>query len=79
MLTDYIRAAMARAAFARIDDGSFFGEIPGLQGIWANGQTEPDTREELQRVLEGWIVLRLEHGLPIPELAGITLRTARVA
>lgn len=79
MLTDFIRAAMERAEYARLDDGSYFGEIPGIQGVWANGRSQDDTRGELQEVLEGWIVLRLEHRLPIPDINGITLKITQVA
>lgn len=68
MLTDYIRAAMRQAKYEILpDDGTFYGEIPGFQGVYANAGTLEDCREQLQEVLEGWIVLglRLGHALPI--------------
>lgn len=68
MLTEYIRAAMHRAKYEILpDDGSFYGEIPGFQGVYANAITLEDCREQLQEVLEGWIVLglRLGHSLPV--------------
>jgi predicted RNase H-like HicB family nuclease len=66
MLTSYIRAAMRRATYEILSDGSFYGEISGFQGVWANASTLEGCREELQEVLEGWIVLGLQmrHVLP---------------
>jgi predicted RNase H-like HicB family nuclease len=58
MLTKYIQAAMRRAKNEILeDDGSFYGEIPELQGVWANADTLEECREELAEVLEEWILL----------------------
>lgn len=48
------------------DDRTFYGEIPGLQGVYANQDTLEATREQLAEVLEDWILLRLSMNLPIP-------------
>lgn len=74
MLTEYIRAAMRRTHYKILeDDGTFYGEIPGLNGVWANADTLEDCREELEEVLEGWIVLSLSRNLPLPTVDGISL------
>jgi predicted RNase H-like HicB family nuclease len=67
MLTPYIQAAMRQATYEILEDGTFYAEIPGFQGVYANTETLEDCREELQEVLEGWIVLglRLGHTLPV--------------
>jgi predicted RNase H-like HicB family nuclease len=69
MLTSYIRAAMAQARYEILEDGTFYGEIPPLTGVFANETSLEACRDELQSVLEGWIVLglRLGHTLPIIE------------
>ena len=56
MLTAYINAAMGRARYKLTDDGTYFGEIRGLQGVWANAKTLEACRRELQEVLEDWLV-----------------------
>jgi hypothetical protein len=33
MLTKYIRAAMSLAVYEILEDGSYYGEIPGLAGV----------------------------------------------
>lgn len=79
MLTDFIRAAMHRANYEKLEDGSYYGEIPGLDGVWANAGTLETCREQLQGALEDWIMFSLANGFPIPPLDGITLAVTRVA
>lgn len=74
MLTEYVRAAMRRAHYEILeDDGTFYGEIPGFDGVWANAATLEGCREELAEVLEGWIVLSLSRNLPLPTVDDISL------
>ena len=73
MLTQYIRAAMRRATYEILSDGTYYGEIPGFQGVYANAATLDDCREELQEVLEGWIVLGLRLGHPLPVVGDVSL------
>jgi predicted RNase H-like HicB family nuclease len=54
------------------DDGTLYGEIPGSEGVWANAATLEECREELEEVLEGWIVLSLSKNLPLPTIDGIS-------
>lgn len=71
MVTEYIEAAMAAARYELIQDKApYYGEIPGLDGVWANGATLEECRRNLREVLEGWIVIRLRRGLPIPPIGG---------
>jgi len=73
MLTKYIRAAMARATYEILeDDRTYYGEIPGVQGVWANEPTLDACRQELESVLEDWLLFGLHKALPIPVLTGST-------
>jgi predicted RNase H-like HicB family nuclease len=76
MLTKYIGAAMHHAIYEMLDDGTFYGEIPELQGVYANTDTLESCREQLQEVLEGWIVLglRLGHALPVVDGLALTIK-----
>ena len=80
MLTNYVRAAMRRARYEILpDDSSFYGEIPGFDGVWANADTLEGCREELEEVLEEWILLRVSKHLPLPIVDGIELTIKGVA
>ncbi|MGH2544471.1 MAG: type II toxin-antitoxin system HicB family antitoxin [Ardenticatenaceae bacterium] len=73
MLTEYICAAMKRATYEILPNGTYYAEIPGLQGVYANAATLEECRTELQEVLEGWILLGLQLGHPLPVVDGIDL------
>jgi len=74
MLSEYIQAAMRHAKYEMIEDPKpFYGEIPELQGVWANGATLEECRETLREVLEGWLILSLQRSYPIPAIEGIEL------
>lgn len=74
MITAYIGEAMECARYKILDDGSFFGEIPELRGVWANAGTLEECRQQLQEVLEDSLILKLrDNDDDIPVLAGISL------
>ncbi len=80
MLTNYIRAAMRQARYEILpDDGTFYGEIPGFDGIYANADTLEACREELEEVLEEWILFRVSRNLPLPVVEGIELTIKEIA
>ena len=80
MLTKYIRAALHHARYAILaDDGSFYGEIPVCNGVYANAATLEDCREQLEEVLEEWILFRVSRTLPLPAIDGIELTIKEVA
>ncbi len=79
MLTSYIKAAMARATYEQMEDGSYLGRIPGLDGVWANAETVEVCQKELQEVLEEWIMIGLACHLPIPPIDGVELAIREVA
>jgi len=75
MLTGYIRAAMHAAKYEILsDDGSFHGQIPGFEGVWSNASTLEDCRDELEEVLEEWILFRVSRNLPLPSVNGLELK-----
>ncbi len=77
MLTEYISQAMRKAHYEILEDESFFGEIPGFLGVYANSDSLEACRAELQEVLEGWIVLGLQLGHSLPEIQGIRLEVTK--
>jgi predicted RNase H-like HicB family nuclease len=80
MLTNYIRAAMRRAKYEILpDDSTFYGEIPGFDGVYANVNTLEACREELEEVLEEWILFRISRNLSLPIVDEIELTVKEVA
>jgi predicted RNase H-like HicB family nuclease len=80
MLTQYTKAAMRQARYELLsDDGSFYGEIPGFDGVYANAATLEACRDELEEVLEEWILFRVSRNLPLPVVDGLSLTIEEVA
>ena len=80
MLTNYIQAAMSHAKYEILpDDNTFYGEMPGFDGVYANADTLEACREELGEVLEEWILFRVSKNLPLPAVDGIELTIKEVA
>ena len=71
MFAEYIAAALERAKYEIIDDPEpYYASVPGLPGVWATGKTFEECRRELISTIEGWIVLGLRMGHPIPSIDG---------
>jgi predicted RNase H-like HicB family nuclease len=79
MLREYIDAAMHAATYEILDtDGTFFGEIPGFEGVYANATTLEACRDELEEVLEEWVLFRISRALALPAVNGVELKIRKV-
>lgn len=77
MLVEYIEKALEKARYQLIDNPEpYYGEIPKLKGVWATEKTLEECRRNLADVVEGWIIVRLRKGLPIPRLGRVRLEPA---
>ena len=79
MLLEYTHKALEKAQYKKLDDGTWFAEIPGFEGVWANANTVEECRTELLEVLEEWLILKLRDNDPIPEIEGVSLKIKEVA
>jgi predicted RNase H-like HicB family nuclease len=73
VLTRYIRAALRRATYEILSDGTYYGEIPGFQGVYASTQTRRECRRRLREVLDGWVVLGYRLGHALPDVDGVDM------
>lgn len=78
MLAQYMAKALEGAEYKKLGNGTWFAEIPGFPGVWANAPTVEACRRELLEVLEEWLLLKLRDGDPIPTVEGIEIRIAEV-
>ena len=77
-LTDYIQQAMAQAVYEHFDDGAVCGTIPPCWGVIAFGDTLPECKEELQSVLEDWMLVGMKLGHKLPVVSGIDLNLENI-
>jgi len=74
MILAYIEKALSHARYEIIEDRNpYYGEVPELAGVWATGPTLEECRKNLIDVIDGWIVIRLKRGLPIPPIDNCTI------
>lgn len=75
MLTEYVEEALKRARYEIIEDEEpYYGEIEELEGVWATGKTLEECRSNLKDVVEGWILISVKRGLPIPKLGDFEIK-----
>ncbi len=67
LLTEYVERAMAHAVYDKLEDGTYAGRISPCPGVTALAPNLRECEEQLQAVLEEWILLglRLQHPLPV--------------
>lgn len=66
---EYLNAAMRRAEYERLEDGTFYAHIPGFEGLWATGANVEDARNDLYSALDGWLYVNsFVSGVKPPEL-----------
>ena len=66
MISEYILKKLKEARYKLLKNGSYFGEIPGLRGVWANAKNLEDCRKELRGVLEDWLLLKIRDREKVP-------------
>lgn len=70
----YRRAVMKRVEQRRLEDGTWYADIPGFEGVWANEETLQDCLNVLDEVLLDWLLLKIENeDRDIPVIEGIDL------
>ncbi len=66
MLSDFLNKKLKKAHYKLLKDGSYFGQILGIKGVWANADNLEDCRKELKEVLEDWLLLKVRSRENIP-------------
>lgn len=74
MLSQFITKKLSQAHYKLLKDGNYFGEIPGINGVWASAKNLEDCRKELEEVLEDWLLLKVHDREEVP---GLRLRFDR--
>ena len=70
---------MRGAKYELLEEGGYYGSIPGFEGVWADAVSLEECRDELEEVLEEWLLFRMSRQLPVPVLDGIDLVVREVA
>lgn len=74
MFMEYIQSAMKGAKYKILEDKTYYGEISGFRGVWANEKKLEECRKVLQEVLEEWVLLKVRQGDKLPIIHGKRLK-----
>ena len=79
MIRRYLELALRRARYTQLEDGAYSAVVRGLRGVIATGATIEDCREELESVIEEWILVRVAKGLAVPALDGVKIQVSKAS
>lgn len=68
LIKRYAMLAALRADTERLGDGSWYAEIRGFPGVWAQGDSESEAIEEIETVVRDWATLKIldkDRDLPV--------------
>lgn len=69
IIQEYREKVLSHARYEVIEDEEpYYGEVPGLAGVYATGRSPEECRENLKHVIEGWILVRREHNLAVESI-----------
>lgn len=79
MIRQYVDEALRAARYDKLEDGTFYGEVPQLRGVLATASTLEACREQLAEVVEEWVLVRVAKRLPVPRLGKARVRVQPVS
>lgn len=79
MIRQYVDEALRRARYDKLEDGTFCGEVRGLRGVLAIGNTLEECRNQLGEVVEEWVLVRVAKGLVVPPLGRIAVKVKKAS
>lgn len=77
MIRQYVDEALRSARYDKLEDGTFYGEVPRLRGVLATAETLEECRSQLAEVVEEWVLIRVARRLPVPRLGGVQVRVKK--
>lgn len=74
ILTLYLKAALRKAHYEILpDDGQYYGEISECNGVYATAPSLEACRDQVEEVLEEWVLFRVHRNLALPVIDGFEL------
>lgn len=77
MIRQYVEEALQSARYDKLEDGTFYGEVPRLRGVLVTAETLEECRNQLAEVVEEWVLVRVAKGLAVPSFGRIGVRVKK--
>ena len=76
MIRQYVEQALRMARYDKLENRTYYGEVPRRCGVLASGETLEACREQVAEVVEEWILVRVAKGLDVPSLGKVAVTCA---
>ena len=73
-LSAYIEQALKIAEYEKDEDGVVVASVPNISGFFSQGENFEEARNNLRDAIEGNLLVALQLGFEIPEIAGVEMR-----
>lgn len=73
-LSAYIEQALKLAEYEKDEDGVVVASVPNVSGFFSQGENFEEARNNLRDAIEGNLLVALQLGFTIPEIAGVEMR-----
>jgi len=67
---EYIFEMMKLAKYEKLNDGTYYGSISRIKGIWVNETSKKKCEKALWEVSEEWVLLKVYRRSVLPVLRG---------
>lgn len=70
LISQYAQKATRHAIARQLEDGTWFAEIEGFTGVWADGPSQKEALDVLEEVVGEWVLLKIrdeDRDLPVLE------------
>lgn len=73
-LSAYIEQALRMAEYEKDENGVVVASVPNIPGFYSQGKNFEEARNNLRDAIEGNLLVALQLGFEIPEIAGVEMR-----
>jgi predicted RNase H-like HicB family nuclease len=73
-LSAYIEQALKMAEYERDENGVVVASVPNISGFFSQGENFEEARHNLQDAIEGNLLVALQLGFEIPQIAGVEMK-----
>jgi predicted RNase H-like HicB family nuclease len=73
-LSAYIEQALRMAEYEKDENGVVVASVPNIPGFYSQGENFEEARNNLRDAIEGNLLVALQLGFEIPEIAGVEMR-----
>ncbi len=73
-LSAYIEQALRMAEYEKDENGIVVASVPNVAGFFSQGENFEEARDNLKDAIEGNLLVALQLGFEIPQIAGVEMR-----